>query len=93
MAESGSYKVLDVSFSTLSQATQSEVPRRSRIVVTLPKGSKQAVMLVGSASASRWTKGSEKSIGAAVDSFRATAAPPTDLKLRAISKDRDLLEL
>lgn len=84
----GDYKVLDVSFSTLSQATQTEVPRRSRIVATLPKGSNQAVLLVGSASASRWTKGSDKTVGAAVESFRATAAPETSLKMRAVSKER-----
>lgn len=89
MGEDGSYKVLDVSFSTLSQATQTEVPRRSKIVAYLPKGSKQAVMLVGSSSASRWSKGADKSIGDAVGSFRATAAPQTNLKLRAVSKDRD----
>mmetsp|Transcript_92133 Transcript_92133/g.187529 ORF Transcript_92133/g.187529 Transcript_92133/m.187529 type:complete len:306 (-) Transcript_92133:269-1186(-) len=88
LGDDGSYKVLDVSFSTLSQATQTEVPRRSRIVATLPKGSNQAVMLVGSASASRWSKGSEKSVGEAVASFRATAAPQTSLKLRPVSKER-----
>lgn len=93
MGDDGSYKVLDVSFSTLSQATQTEVPRRSKIVVSLPKGSKQAVMLVGSASASRWSKGADKAIGGAVDSFRATAAPQTSLKLRAVSKERGALEL
>jgi len=93
MGDDGSYKVLDVSFSTLSQATQTEVPRRSKIVVFLPKGSKQAVMLVGSSSASRWSKGADKSIGDTVSSFRATAAPETNLKLRAVSKERDGLEL
>lgn len=88
LSADGSYRVLDVNFSTLSQATQSEVPRKSRIVATLPKGSDQVVMLVGSSSATRWSKGSEKTVGAAVDSFRATAAPQTNLKLRAVSKDR-----
>ena len=89
MGEDGAYKLLDVSFSTLSQATQTEVPRRSKIVAYLPKGSKQAVMLVGSSSASRWAKGADKSIGDAVNSFRATAAPQTNLKLRAASKGGD----
>uniref|UniRef100_A0A7S4EQN6 PsbP C-terminal domain-containing protein n=1 Tax=Pseudo-nitzschia australis TaxID=44445 RepID=A0A7S4EQN6_9STRA len=88
LSADGSYKILDVNFSTLSQATQSEVPRKSRIIATLPKGSDQVVMLVGSSSATRWSKGSEKTVGAAVDSFRATAAPQTNLKLRAVSKDR-----
>lgn len=81
------YRVLDVSFSTLSQATQTEVPRRSRIVATLPAGSSQAVLLVGSASASRWARGSDKTVGAAVGSFRATAAPETGLGVRAVSKE------
>mmetsp|Transcript_1340 Transcript_1340/g.3088 ORF Transcript_1340/g.3088 Transcript_1340/m.3088 type:complete len:298 (-) Transcript_1340:59-952(-) len=90
IGDDASYKILDVSFSTLSQATQTEVPRRSKIVVTLPKGSKQAVMLVGSASASRWIKGADKAIADSVGSFRATAAPETNLKLRAVSNDRDL---
>lgn len=93
VSDDASYKILDVSFSTLSQATQTEVPRRSKIVVTLPKGSNQAVMLVGSASASRWSKGADKTIADAVNSFRATAAPQTNLKLRAVSKERDGLEL
>jgi hypothetical protein len=89
MGDDGSYKVLDVSFSTLSQATQTEVPRRSKIIATLPKGSKQVVMLVGSTSAIRWSKGADKAVGETVTSFRATAAPETGLKLRAVSKDRN----
>lgn len=88
----GSYKVLDVSFSTLSQATQTEVPRRSRIVATVPKGSDQLVMLVGSSSATRWSKGSDKTVGAAVDSFRATAAPESNFKLRAVKKERNAFD-
>lgn len=87
LGENGSYKILDVSFSTLSQATQTEVPRRSKIVATLPKGSNQAIMLVGSASASRWSKGADKAVGDAVDSFRATAAPESSFKLRAVTKE------
>lgn len=87
LGENGSYKILDVSFSTLSQATQTEVPRRSKIVATLPKGSNQAIMLVGSASASRWSKGADKAVGDAVDSFRATAAPESNFKLRAVTKE------
>lgn len=90
LGDDGSYKILDVSFSTLSQATQTEVPRRSKIIATLPKGSNQAVMLVGSASASRWQKGADKTVSEAVASFRATAAPKTNLKLRAVSKASDL---
>jgi hypothetical protein len=82
MTSDRKYKVLDVSFSTLSQATQAEIPRLSRIVVTIPNGSKQAVMLVASASASRWKKGSDKTIAATVESFRAVPAPQSALKMR-----------
>ncbi len=81
-----SYKVMDVSFSTLSQSTQSEIPRRARIVATIPSGSQQAVLLVGSASALRWKKGSEEQIQKVMSSFQAIPAPVTGLKLR--SKER-----
>lgn len=93
MDDSGLYKILDVSFSTLSQATQTEVPRRSKIIATLPKGSDQAVMLVGSASSTRWQKGADKTVGDAVSSFKATVAPPSSFKLRPVSKERNLGEL
>jgi len=82
----GDYKVLDVNFSTLSQSTQTEIPRKARIVATIPTGSSQAVMLIGSSSALRWKKGSEKLISSTVDSFKATPAPLTSMKIRA--KDR-----
>jgi len=91
--DEGIYKILDVSYSTLSQATQTEVPRRSRIIATLPKGSNQAVMLVGSASSNRWLKGSDKTVGDAVSSFKATVAPPSNFKLRPVSRERNLGEL
>jgi hypothetical protein len=80
------YKILDVTFSTLSQATQTEIPRVARIIATLPTGSNQAVMLVGSASAARWKKGSDRAIASTIDSFQAIAAPPTELKMRAQRK-------
>jgi hypothetical protein len=79
----GNYRILDVSFSTLSQATQTEIPRWSRIVATVPNGSRQAVMLVGSASASRWRAGSEKTVGDTMKSFQAVAAPKSAMKIRA----------
>lgn len=81
-ALNGDYKVFDVSFSTLSQSTQTEIPRKAKIIATIPKGSTQAVMLVGSASSLRWKKGSEKSISSTVDSFKAIPAP-TSMKIRA----------
>jgi hypothetical protein len=77
------YKVIDFSFSTLSQSTQTEIPRRARIVATIPDGTSQAVMLIGSSSALRWKKGSEEVIDQVVTSFRAIPAPTTSLRIRA----------
>jgi hypothetical protein len=79
----GEYRIIDLSFSTLSQSTQTEIPRKAQLVATIPSGSSQAVMLVGSASALRWrNKGSDIQVIATADSFRAIAAPQTNLKLR-----------
>jgi hypothetical protein len=78
----GDYRVLDVSFSTLSQSTQTEIPRKARVVVTIPSGSSQAVMLVSSASALRWKKGADKQVLSTIDSFKAIPAPQTSLKIR-----------
>jgi hypothetical protein len=80
---SKNYRVIDLGFSTLSQSTQTEIPRRARIVATIPDGSSQAVMLVGSASAQRWRKGSDEEIAKVIDSFRAIPAPATSLRIRA----------
>eukprot|EP00980_Cylindrotheca_fusiformis_P004832 scaffold1034_cov127-Cylindrotheca_fusiformis.AAC.13 len=77
------YRVLDVSFSTLSQSTQTEIPRKARVVATIPSGSSQAVMLVSSASALRWKKGAEKQVVATIESFKAISAPQTSMKIRA----------
>jgi hypothetical protein len=79
----GAYRVFDLSFSTLAQSTNMEIPRRARVIATIPAGTKQAVMLVGSASALRWKKGSEQQIESVVESFRAVPAPQTSLKVRA----------
>lgn len=84
----GDYRVMDVSFSTLSQSTQTEIPRKARVVATIPTGSSQAVMLVASASAIRWKKGSDKKVFTATESFRATAAPQSGLKVRARDTSR-----
>ena len=93
LSEDGAYKILEVNFSTLSQATQTEVPRKSKIVATLPQGSKQVVMLVGSASATRWMQaGSDKTITATINSFRATTAPTTNRKLRPASNTRSIYD-
>jgi len=75
-------KVLEVSFSTLSQSTQTEIPRRARIRATIPEGTHQAVVLVASASAARWKKGSADQALAVTDSLVAIPAPQTSLKVR-----------
>lgn len=76
------YRIIDLTFSTLSQSTQTEIPRKARLVATIPAGSSQAVMLVASASASRWKNGVEQNVISTANSFRAVAAPQTSLKLR-----------
>jgi hypothetical protein len=76
------YREMDVTFATLSQSTQTEIPRRARVVATIPAGTDQAVMFVGSASALRWKKGSDQTIAKVADSFRAIPAPQTALKVR-----------
>jgi hypothetical protein len=78
----GDYREMDVTFATLSQSTQTEIPRRARVVATIPAGTDQAVMFVGSASALRWKKGSDQTIAKVADSFRAIPAPQTALKVR-----------
>jgi hypothetical protein len=85
----GDYKVMDLSYSIVSQATQTEIPRKARLSVTIPSGSDQAVMLVASASANRWTKGSDKLVASTIESFHAVPAPQSSLKVRAKSKERD----
>ena len=85
-SSSGAYKVMDLSFSIISQATQTEIPRRARLAVTIPSGSDQAVMLVASASTNRWNKGSDKLVATTIQSFRAVPAPATNLKIRAKPK-------
>jgi hypothetical protein len=77
------YRIFDVSFSTLSQSTQTEIPRKARVIATIPSGSSQVVMLVSSASAIRWKKGSEKQIVSTIESFKAIPAPQTSMKIRA----------
>mmetsp|Transcript_28828 Transcript_28828/g.59954 ORF Transcript_28828/g.59954 Transcript_28828/m.59954 type:complete len:321 (+) Transcript_28828:151-1113(+) len=91
-ATRGDYKVIDLSFATLSQATQTELPRKAQIIATIPKGSAQAVMLIGSAPASRWkNNGADKDIYSTVESFRAIAAPKSNMKLRR--KERNSFSL
>jgi len=79
----GDTMTLDLSFSTVSQATQTEIPRKARLSATIPAGSSQAVMLIASSSANRWKKNDvEKGVAQAIDSFRAIPAPKSSLKAR-----------
>ena len=79
----GDYRTIDVSFSTLSQGTQAEVPRHAKLFATLPEGASQALVLVGSSAASRWEKRSSSLVARVGDSFRAVPAPRTEMKMRA----------
>lgn len=79
----GQYRLVEWSFATLSQSTQTELPRRALVSATIPQGTSQAVLLVGSASAVRWRKGSDQMIADVIASFRAVPAPQTSLKVRA----------
>jgi hypothetical protein len=85
----GDYRVIDISFSTLSQSTQTEIPRKAKLVATIPSGSTQAVMLISSASALRWKKGADKAVATVTESLRATAAPQSAMKLRAKERKSD----
>lgn len=80
-------RMLELTFSNLSQSTNAEIPRNCVVVATIPRGTENAVMLVASSNASRWRKGgAEGRAMQIVESFRAVPAPKTSMKLRA--KDR-----
>ena len=72
----GSVRYMDVAFSVLSQAGP-ESPRKAVIAALQPKGSGDAVMLVSSATTSRWKKGAEAGARQAADSFRVVRTRPT----------------
>lgn len=79
----GNRREMDLFFSTLSQSTQTEIPRRAKLVATVPEGTDQAVMLVGSTSALRWKRGVDQQVDQVCESFRAIPAPQTSMKMRA----------
>jgi hypothetical protein len=81
----GNRRLLEVSFSNLSQSTSAEIPRKAIIVATIPKNTDNAVMLVSSANASRWRKGADETARSIGESFNAVSTK-TSMKLRA--KDR-----
>jgi hypothetical protein len=84
---SGDSRCIEFSFSILSQSTGAEIPRNGIVVASIPSGTDQAVMLVGSSSSSRWRKGSEEDIRKTTESFKAVPSPKTGMKVRAKIKD------
>lgn len=82
----GPYRFIELGFSNLSQSTNAEIPRKAVLAATIPEGADEAVMIIGSATASQWKKGSEAAVRKTVESFRAVPAPTSGLKIRA--KDR-----
>merc|ERR1712071_27312 len=57
MLDNGERRLIELTFSNLSQSTNAEIPRNCVVVATIPKGTEYAVMLVVSSNSSRWRKG------------------------------------
>lgn len=80
----GNNRLIELSFSNLSQSTNAELPRKALLVASIPDGTDNAIMLVGSSTATRWTKsGVKEKISESLSSFRAIPAPRTNMKIRA----------
>mmetsp|Transcript_25412 Transcript_25412/g.39041 ORF Transcript_25412/g.39041 Transcript_25412/m.39041 type:complete len:287 (+) Transcript_25412:82-942(+) len=87
MSEDGNYRTIELGFSTLSQSTQTEIPRYAVISATIPEGSDRVVLLVASALANRFRRqGVESAVRSTVASFRAAPAPKSSLRLRGKAK-------
>ena len=84
----GAYSLTEISFSNLSQSTNAEIPRTALVAATIPEGTDDVVMLVGSATSNRWKRGAEKSVRSTVESFKATLAPTGGMKVRAKVDER-----
>lgn len=84
-------RIIQFSFSNLSQSTNAEIPRTAIMVASIPDGLDQAVMLVGSATTSRWNKGVEGTVRSTIDSFNASLSPKTSMKVRAKQPDSYIL--
>ena len=85
--DDGKKRMIELTFSNLSQSTNAEIPRNAVVITTIPKGTDNAVMLVVSSNSSRWRKGGGKERAMSiVDSFSAIPAPKSNMKLRV--KDR-----
>lgn len=77
-------RLIEFTFSNLSQSTQAEIPRSGMLIATVPESSSnQAVMLVGSANTNRWkSKGMDVAVRQTMDSFSAVTSKST-MKVRA----------
>ena len=75
----GPTRYLEVNFGVLS-ASGGDAPRKGIIAAVQPSGSKDAIMLVTSATASRWKKsGADASARRAAESFRVVGSRPTSM--------------
>jgi hypothetical protein len=79
----GDKKIIELGFSILSQSTGTEIPRTAIVAATIPEGTDEAVMLVGSSTATRWKKGTEAAVRKTVETFKAIPAPKSSMKVRA----------
>lgn len=93
MSTEGNNRVIELGFSILSQSTGAEIPRLAIVVATIPAGTDEAVMLATSSTATRWRKGVEKDVRKTAESFRAVAAPKTEMKVRARDTSYDVLNI
>lgn len=84
--DGGNRRLIELTFSNLSQSTNAEIPRNALLVATIPNNTNNAVMLVVSSNANRWKKGAQTRALEIADSFNAIQAPKTNMKLRV--KDR-----
>ena len=79
----GNYRLIELVFSNLSQSTNAEIPRTALVSATIPEGTDDVIMLVGSATSNRWKRGAEQPVRDTVKSFKATLAPTSGMKVRA----------
>eukprot|EP00977_Amphora_coffeiformis_P023133 scaffold12232_cov149-Amphora_coffeaeformis.AAC.7 len=86
----GNRRFIELGFANLSQATNAEIPRKAVLVATIPEGTENAVMLVGSTTATRWKKGGQETVTDITESFRAIQAPKSNLKIRPKRDDRSI---
>lgn len=84
-------RIIEFSFSQLSQSTNAEIPREAIMIAAKPDNSDQAVMLVGSAMSTRWKRGSDKAVRDIIASFNASPSPKSALKVRRKQKVEDFL--